>query len=171
MASVTPYGSNVNNTSVPSMDYSKKGMPDTKTYHGLTIVVDGNIIGRIQTWNPTARTRTITHKWELSRVTFGRPVDLVPGKADGYSVSMSRTEVWGQELEIVFGYGTVFSDLMDMTYPFSVQEQWWKGENLYRIWLYPSCWFSSITEEGPSADGDGIVNASGEIMHLPKIKI
>ena len=170
MASLTPYGTNSQNITTPSFDYSKPGMPSTKVYHGLTVVVDGNIIGRIQTWTPAGKTRTATHKWELSKSTFGRPVDLIPGRSEGYTISMQRVEVWDQEIEIVFGYGSTFSDLMDMTYPFQAQEQWFKGDDLYKVWVYPSCWFTSLQEEGPSADGDGIVMCSAEIMHLPRVR-
>ena len=168
MASISPYGTA--STQVPSPDYSKDGMYSSKTYHGLNIIVNGNIIGRIQSWAPGARTKTLTHKWELSANAFGRPVDLIPSKADGYTISISRIEVWEQELERVCGYGAVWLDLMDQNYPFVFSEQLIKNTELYRSWDYPSCWFSSYTEQGPTTDGDGAYVVDGEVMHMPRIK-
>ena len=168
MASLTLYGTP--KTQVPSMDFSRDGMFTSKTYHGLSLVIDGNVIGRIQNWSPAARTRTVTHKWELSANAFGRPVDLIPSKADGYNISIGRTEVWSQELEMVCGYGSVWRDLMEQNYPFVFTEQLYHGSDLYRSWDYPSCWFTSYSEEGATVDGDGAYVVTGEIAHMPRIR-
>jgi len=168
MASLTPYGTA--STQVPTMDFSKTGMFTSKTYHGLSILVDGNVIGRIQSWAPDARTRTAVHKWELSANAFGRPVDLIPSKADGYSISVGRIDVWEQELEIVCGYGTVWSDLIDQNYPFVFTEQLYHGADLYRSWDYPSCWFTSYAEQSSEAEGDGAYLITAQIMHMPRVR-
>jgi len=168
MASLSPFGTP--GTQVPSMDFSKNGMFTSKTYHGLSVIVNGNVIGRVQSWQPGARTRTVTHKWELSANAFGRPVDLIPSKAEGYTISMSRTEVWDAELERVCGWGTVWRDLIEQQYPFVFTEELYKGTELYRSWDYPSCWFTSYSDEGAQVDGDGAYTVTGEIAHMPRRK-
>lgn len=168
MASLTPFGTA--STVVPTMDYSKNGMFTSKTYHGLSILVDGKVIGRIQSWAPDARTRTAVHKWELSANAFGRPVDLIPSKADGYSISIGRIDVWEQELEIVCGYGAVWSDLIDQNYPFVFSEQLYHGSDLYRSWDYPSCWFTSYAEQSSEAEGDGAYLITAQVMHMPRVR-
>lgn len=168
MASSTPTGTSA--TQVPSMDFSKEGMFTSKTYHGLSILVGGNIIGRIQSWAPDARTRTAVHKWELSANAFGRPVDLIPSKADGYSISIGRIDVWGAELEMACGYGAMWSDLIDQNYPFVFTEQLNKGTQVYRSWHYPACWFTSYAEQSSEAEGDGAYLITAQIMHMPRIK-
>jgi hypothetical protein len=165
MASATPY------SVVPTMDLTKEGMFTSKTYHGLSILVGGNIIGRIQSWQVGARTRTVTHKWELSKDTFGRPVDLVPSKTDGYTISVSRIDVWNKELEIACGYDTVWSDLADQSYPFVFDERLYEGSELYRQWTYPSCWFTSYSEEAATSEGDAYYSISGEISYLPRTRV
>jgi len=173
MSGLSPYGTA--STQVPAFNYSKDGMFTSKTYHGLSILVNGNVIGRIQSWAPDARTRTAVHKWELSANAFGRPVDLIPSKADGYSISVGRIDVWEQELEVVCGYGegTAWTDLIDQNYPFVFSEQLWKGgwnTTLYRSWDYPSCWFTSYAEQSSEAEGDGAYLITAQIMHMPRIR-
>lgn len=168
MASLTPMGTT--DTQVPRMDYSKDGMFTSKTYHGLSILVGGQVVGRIQSWAPDARTRTATHKWELNADSFGRPVDLIPSKADGYSISVGRIDVWDAEIELACGYGAVWSDLIDQNYPFVFSEQLYRGNELYRSWDYPSCWFTSYAEQSSEAEGDGAYLITASVMHMPRIK-
>ena len=64
------------------------------SYHGAAIVVNNAIVGRIQSWHPEgAYNRDGEHVYELSNVTIGLPVDYVPGKSTGFTVSFARTEV------------------------------------------------------------------------------
>lgn len=173
----TPSGSRVQ-----GLDYQghEASLPRTKIYHGMSIAVEYNAntyrVGRIQSWAPQARTRQAVHKYELSSATFGRPIDLIPGRAEGYSISMSRLEVWGQEVEKVFGLvgdgKSLFRDLMDMRWPITLYEYLYRGaENdatLYTLWQYPSCWITSHGEAENSAEGDGVMQASIEFAHLPR---
>lgn len=164
MASATP---------VPTMYSSKEqsSVFTAKTYHGLNILVDSTVIGRIQSWNPSAHQRTVTHKWELSKANFGRPIDLVPSKSDGYSISMSRLDVWESELERVLGYGAVWSDLIDQNYPITLTEVLYRGaDSIYTSWDYPSCWFSNYQVSEYGAEGDGYVTVNADVAHLPRVK-
>jgi hypothetical protein len=154
-------------------------LPRTKIYHGMDIAVEYNSqtyrVGRLQSWAPQQRTRQAVHKYELSSSTFGRPVDLIPGRAEGYSISISRLEVWGQEIEKVFGLvgpGQLFRDLMDMRWPITLYEYLYRGDGdakLYTLWQYPSCWITSHGDAEASAEGDGIMTCNIEMAHLPRI--
>lgn len=151
-------------------------VPDVITYSGLTIAVGGQdgkpkAIGRIQSWQRDAMTRTITPKWELSKEANGRPIELVPGKADGYTITIERIELWEQEFEIALGYPLVFSDLMDMRWSVDLFEYKYRGNELYRLWKYPNCWINSLSEGQPSSEGDGIYIASAGFNFLPRIRI
>lgn len=172
----TPAGSRVNQM---DFDQHQSVLPRTKIYHGMDIAVECGSnryrVGRIQSWAPQARTRSAVHKYELSSATFGRPVDLIPGRAEGYSISMSRVEVWGQEVEKVFGLvdpTTLFRDLMDMRWPVTLFEYLYRGDGeakLYTLWEYPQAWITSYGESEFSAEGDGIVMTNLELMHLPRV--
>ena len=148
--------------------------PTTMVYHGMSIAVKtpgGNSveIGRVQSWNPQGMTRAVTHKREISKTDFGRPVDIIPGVADGYTVSMSRIEVWNNELELVLGYKEPWRDLMDQTFPVDFYEFLYKGNQLYRCWVYPNAWCQSYSRQDISADGDGIISVNADFAHMPKL--
>lgn len=164
MASVSPYTP----TPVKDFDFSRDGMFTAKTYHGLNICVNETVIGRVQTWGTGSRTRTVTPKWELSKENFGRPVELVPSKAEGYTLSIGRIEIWNNELEIALGYGAMWSDLIDQNYPITLSERLYKGTQLMRSWSYPACWFNSYSEEQITSEGDGYYQVTAEITHLPR---
>ena len=79
-------------------------LPLTKTYHGLTIVNNsGQIVGRIQTYLPKFAQRALAHVYELNAFTWGRPIDIVPGIESGRTLSVSRVEVWTDEIEVELG--------------------------------------------------------------------
>lgn len=162
MPDLAQFASNPHGVAVLPLDYGKKGMPTTKVYHGAGIIVNNAVVGRITSWQVNAYNRTLTHIREVSYATWGRPVDLVPGISDGYSISFDRVEVWDQELEKAFGYNATFDDLADQTYPFQIQEWLMKGSGTpYQIWTYEGCWFETRNESARSADGDGIIRIEG----------
>jgi hypothetical protein len=163
---------------VPGLDYQGHVgyVPDVITYAGLTIAVGGangtpQAIGRVQSWQRDAITRTQTMKWELSREAFGRPIEIIPGKADGYAISVERIELWSMEMEIALGYPAVFSDLMDMRWSVDLYEYKYRGNDLYRLWKYPNCWMSSLGEGQPSSEGDGIYIGTASFSYLPRIRM
>ena len=162
MPDVSPYGSNAYGVEVRPLDYTAPYAPTTKTYHGNTIVVNGKIIGRITSWNPQPYGREVTLVRELSNVTFGRPVDAVPGIATGFTIAFTRVEVWNQETEIAMGFESLWADLADQYKPFTIFEYLFRGKDLYRVWQYAGCWFSDRNEEALSAEGNTqyIVNAT-----------
>lgn len=173
MASPTPFATNTFSQQVNAgnghFDYTKQGTPTVMTYHGGSIVVNGNIIGRINSWQPAgAFNREGNHVYELNNNTWGLPVDFVPGKATGFNITFTRSEVWSQELEICLGYGNVFSNLTDQTFPFNAIEYLFKGNVVYRQWSYNGCWFMEKNYDAWTADGDGIIKVNCNMAYVAR---
>lgn len=167
----TPPGSPTPVADVKPIDYTHPHSPSVKTFHGLSIVVNGRIIGRIQSWQPKMYSRTGAHVWELSHLTFGRPVDYVPGKGENYSISASRVEMWNNEFELAIGFPSVWSDLLDQDKPFTINEYLLRGATIYRAWAYNGCWFSSRTESAAEAESNAPkVMAEAEINFVSRLR-
>lgn len=161
--------SNPFNVSVPVLDMSKAHAPTSQTYHGVALMVNGQIIGRIQNWQVSGvYQRTVTPVRELNYQTFGRVVDLVPGINEAYTATAQRVEVWNEEFEKACGYANVFTDLLDQTFPFSVQEIWKRGNKIYRISNYLGCWFTAKDHDAWSPDGDARVTVNATISFVSK---
>jgi len=171
MPNITPYGSNAFGVTTRPLNFNAPGAPTVKTYHGISIVVDGKIIGRVQSWNPQVYARNGTHVYELSNVTFGRAVDYVPSINTAYSISFTRTEVWDQELEIALGYPAVWNDLIDQDRPFTVDEYLYKGQNVYNRWSYVGCWFADKNLNPFEAEGDAKVMVSGTLNFVSRLRV
>lgn len=152
-----------------------------QTYHGVSLgagldgsdgLAGGSIapIGRVTSWNPQVYTRAAQHTYELSSLSFGKPVDITPATNTGYTVSMTRVEVWEKEAEVVFGLTSadeVFEDLMDQDRPFKVDEVLLRNTTLYRHWTYRGCWFTGLNANGFEADsGDVRIVRSGEFQFV-----
>lgn len=171
MPSPVPFGSNPHGVSVRPLDLSADNSPTTKTFHGVTIAVNGRLVGRVQSWQPSVYNREGTHIYELSNLTFGRPVDYVPGISTGYTVAATRTEVWDEELEIAFGYPSVWADLIDQNRPFNVQEYLYRGEDLYRVWLYTGCWFNDRNDGSFGAQEAPSIIANANLSFVSRIRV
>ena len=154
MASLTPYATNNHDVRTNPIDFDAPGSVTSKTYHGLTIVVAGKVIGRVESWQPQMFNRGGQHVHELNNFTFGRPVDYVPGVATNFTVQASRTEVWYQEFEVALGFPAVWADLIDQDRPFEVHEQLYRGKSLYRVWVYSGCWFQDKNEDQATSTSD-----------------
>jgi hypothetical protein len=168
MPSIAPFGENPFGVRVKPLDYTHPHAPATKTYHGLTIVVDGKIVGRIQNWTPNT-TRGGTHIRELSYATFGKPIDYVPGIAEGFTVTCQRVEVWDQELEIALGYPGVWADLTDQDRPFTSDEYWFKGRDVNRVWKYLGSWFQERNEDTYDSGGDAVVRTNPTMAFVTRL--
>jgi len=155
--SIDPFASNPYGVVVQDIDWADDQSPFAMTYHGLTIVSGGYIVGRITSWNPAELARENALVYELSYYTFGRPVDQVPGRATGYTVTGTSAEMWEKEIEKkMMGDPelAVFSDLMDQIRAFTVYEHWFQGIVPYRTWVYYGCWFTSKGEDAYTSEGD-----------------
>ena len=156
-----------------AIDENNAEAPTVQMYHGGSIVVNGNVVGRITAWQPAgAYNREGAHIYELNQKTWGLPVDYVPGRVTGFNITWTRNEVWGQELERTLGYApNVWNNLTDQTFPFQAKECLFRGSTAYRVWLYKGCWF---TEKNPvewSAEGDGIMNVSCNMAYVSRTKV
>jgi len=172
MPNPSPYAVNSFAVQTQAIDFSQPGSPTVQMYHGGAIVVNDAIIGRIQTWQPAgAFTREGSHVYELNSATWGLPVDYVPGRATGFNVTFTRSEVWFQELEIALGYPGVWSNLTDQTFPFTAQEYLYRGVNVYRQWTYFGCWFTEKVPNEFSAEGDGKITVSCGMAFVSRKKV
>ena len=165
---------------VKPLEYSGAGASEltTKTYHGLAIVVNNVTVGRISSYKVPTLARTITPVRELTPPgqaggSFGRVIEQVPGKSEdgSYTLTVARTEVWGKELEIAFGFAATFLDLCDQTRPFILEEQLFQGTQRKYTHRYSGCWFSELGNEDFTADGDAIVKATATIMFTSRVKL
>ena len=157
---------------VKPLDYSDTdNQLTTKVYHGVSIVSGTeNIVGRIQSWAPDSYTREGVHLYELADLSWGRPVEYVPGRSTGYTIAVTRAEVWNSEMERAFGVvganETLLSDLQDQVSPFIVKEFWLRGSDAYHIWVYRGCWFQSKNFDALASDGDGITRISATLAYV-----
>jgi len=169
MPDINPFGNNLHGVRVKPLDYTHQHTPSMKVYHGMSLAVNGSVVGRIQSFQPTnAYNRKVTPVYELSAYTWGQPVDAIPGGSEGlYTASITRGEVWNQELEITCGYTDVWETLSDQTRPFTLNEYWFKGKDVYQIWEYTGAWFTEKNfADAWEAEGEGKVNIAGTIGYV-----
>jgi len=158
---------------VSPLEYGGDDFLTTKTYHGVSITTKGNtsVIGRIQSWQPDSYTREGIHLYELADMSFGRPIEFIPGRATGFTIAITRAEVWEAEMELAFGDQIeLYDDLIDQTKPFSINEFWYRGSAVKLIWEYRGCWFTNKNLDAITADGDGITKISGTIAYVSRIR-
>lgn len=167
MPQLAPYATNVHGVQRAPLDYSAADQFNTMSYHGLSIAVNDNIIGRINSWNPQLGSLAAEHLYELNGKTAGLPVDLVPGNLSGMSISFTRNEVWGQETEQTFGE-PLWDDLGHQTKPHKVEEHLMKGQDPYRVWDYLGCLFTEKSPEGFTAQGNFVVSTSATLMYVTR---
>jgi hypothetical protein len=153
------------------IDYSSEYAPYSKTYHGITIAVDGNVVGRIQSWDTGgAWARGGEHVYELMDRTWGKPVDYVPGRWEGLSITASVAEMWDAEIEIQLGLSqdSQLNDLIEQTRPFTTHEFWFRSDRTYRIWVYKGCWLTDRNETAYAADGNARVIANFNFNYVAR---
>lgn len=154
---------------VQPLDFSQfEGTNHTQVYHGSTIKINNKVVGRIRSFNADgAFQRTITPVYELNKTTWGRPVENIPGQNTGYTLTITRAEVWDAEFErTIFDF--VFHDLGDQTFPFTIEEFLWKGSEIYYIITYSGCWFNTKNIETFEAGGEGIIVVNAGITYVSR---
>jgi len=157
------------NVVVPTLDFSHPHAPTTQSCHGVSIMVNGQIVGRLEDWAVSGvYQRTVTAVRELNWRTFGRVVDIVPSINAEYTATANRFEVWFEEAERALGYGKVFTDLLDQTFPVSAKEVWLRGKTPYRIMDYFGCWLAGKEITGINATGDAIIKTNLTIHFVSK---
>ena len=161
--------SNPFNVVVPTLDFSHPQAPTTQSCHGISIMANNQIVGRIEDWTVAGvYTRNLMAVRELNYRTFGRVIDIVPGINQEYTATASRFEVWFDEAEKAFGFAKVFTDLLDQTFPFAVKEVWLRGKTPYRISDYFGCWMAGKELTGMNATGDAIIKSNMTIHFVSK---
>jgi len=154
------------------IDFSAPDAPTSKTYHGITIVVEGNVLGRVQSWDTTgAYARGGEHVYELNNRTWGKPVDYVPGRWEGLTIAATVAELWDAEIEAQVGItkpGSQISDLIEQNRPFTAHEFWFRNSEAYRIWTYRGCWLTDRNEAGFTHDGNARVIANFNFSYVSR---
>jgi len=121
-------------------------------------------------------TTKVYHLYELAAISWGRPVEYVPGKATGFTIAVTRAEVWSAEMERAFFNSAkpattttgLYNDLIDQTKPFKVQEFWIRGDADYLVWTYNGCWFTNKNQDAITSDGDGVTRINATIAYVSK---
>lgn len=164
--------------SVLPIDYTDgNGSPTVKTYHGACIVVNNAVVGRIQSWEPENYTREGTHVYELNCNTWGHPVDYVPGKSTGFTIALSRLEVWNSEYEIAMNLiqdtNSAWASLAEQTAPWTIDEYLFKGKQTspYKQWKYTGCWLQNRNESAWTAEDDAKITVTSTIAYINRTKV
>ncbi len=159
-------------TQVEPLDYTNPQTPTIKTFHGITLVANGKVLGRIQNWNNAgAYTRQGAHVREINNRTFGRFVDYIPGVAEGYTIAASMAEVWGGELEIQTGGTRRYIDLISQTAPFEAQEFWFRGAGSpYEVWTYLGCWLTDANYNDFTVEGDLRILRNFQFAYVSRVR-
>jgi len=154
-----------------------------QTYHGIGFgfaptnvgeTSTGSVkpVGRITNWGAQVYTREVVHTYELAAISYGRPVGTSAGRNTGYTVSMTRMEVWKEETEVALGFasaGDCWTDLMDQDRPFQADEVLMRGAAPYRQWQYLGAWFTELNEsEYDSESGDPRRSRTGSFMYVQR---
>jgi len=156
------------------IDFDAVDAPTSKTYHGITLAVNGKVIGRVQGWNTTgAYARKGEHIYELSARTWGKPVDYVPGHWEGLTIVATVAEMWYKEIEAQLGIvdaGFRISDLIEQGAPFTAHEFWFRGRDAspYNIWVYRGCWLTDRNESDYTSTGNARVVANFNFSYVSR---
>lgn len=143
--------------------------PNTRTEssHGISIIARGEVVGMIQEWTPEPQTRAITHIYELNALTSGHPVATVPGNLAGFTITVTRYDLWTKRMEEVFGGDD--TDLLDglgnQVDPFLVKEMKNLPDGTTRTRVYTGCWFASLGRNYRSTDTK-LVMANGRLAFV-----
>lgn len=152
-----------------AIDVDAPFAPTTQTLHGYGIQVGGVYIGRLRSISPPDLDREFTHQYELHPKTFAQPVDGVPGRATNFELGYARAEVWNEEIERAFGESFSYNLLIDQRAPFTIDEVFMRGPSVYRVNRYAGCWFRSKSYGTFEAEGNGVIEVTGNIAFVNKI--
>jgi hypothetical protein len=114
--------------------------------------------------------RNGTHIFEVGSLSWGRPVDYAPGNGSNYTLTCSRTELWGNEIELAAGFATPWTDLVSQKDPFTITETLFQGAQPYRVWSYGICWFTERVEQAFEAEGTAIVIVNATIAFVSRLR-
>lgn len=137
--------------------------PFTKaiTQHVVSIRVNGQTVGYIQSWNAT-QTRGLMRVYELNAATSGRCVEVVPNNVEADSLDITRYDIYRRLMWRAFGFEASIVHLADHLRPFDVKEIWKTPQGDNYGTLYTGCWFSD-TGRNMAATGDRVIMATAKM--------
>ena len=142
----------------------------TATSHGIQIVAKGVVVGEIIKWTPATQTRGGTWVYELNYETSGVPVDFVPGNTTGYTINLTRYDLWSSKYEEVFGDASIEQALGQQYAPFDVRQYLKRPDGTKELWVYRSCWMTSVGRDY-GVDGDRIIKVQAVLSYVKKERI
>lgn len=169
-----PFARNPFGVVADPLDYSVEDRVTSKTYHGITVAVGGAVVGRIQSWDTGgAWARGGEHVYELSDLTWGKPVDYVPARWEGLTITATVAEMWDKEIDVQLGIKDAgqMNDLIEQTRPFTAHEFWFRGITEYRIWVYRGCWLTDRNETAYEATGNARVIANFNFNYVSRQQV
>ena len=139
----------------------------TATSHGISIRVDGNTIGMIQTWVP-AQTRPAVAVYELNAANTGKVLEQVPGNLGGLTITVTRFDLFKSRMESVWGFNMTM--LTDQVNPIEIREKMVHPDGVQEVDVYMGCWFTSLGRN-LGAQGDRIINVNAALAYTTKKRI
>jgi len=153
--------------------YPVKNPPHTlvKSSHGLQIKVNGRVIGSISRWTPAPIDRRFTQVYELNVLSSGHPIDNVPQNLGGYTITVTRADIWKEPFEKAFGGNIdLYEAIGRQDRPFEVYQYFYHPDGYVELIVWRGCWFSRVGRDY-SSTGDRIVLVNAELTFLRRDRI
>ena len=142
---------------------SSRPIPNTlsRTSHAVTISVDGQAIGMIQSWGPN-QARATAPVYEINSIGDGTMLERCPMVLSGTTINVTRVDLYKRPMEKAWGNYFDINLLTDQHNHIKIKEKWSNPDGSQMINMYEGCWFSSLGRV-LVADGDKIVRVNATI--------
>jgi len=142
---------------------------NTATSHAIKIKVEGQFIGRIQSWSPS-QSRAVQAAYEINSVTAGDVAENIPGVASGLTLQVTRYDLYEARMEQAWGEGFDLREMLcNQANPLRITEHWIKPSGEYTSYVYSGCWFTNMGRQ-MSVQGDRIISVNATIQYERKRK-
>lgn len=116
-----------------------------KSTHGIQIKVNGVTIGSIQDFTHGPIQRAMTTIYELNPLSSGHPIDVVPGNLSGFTLKVSRYDIYTEPFEKVFGGSTDIYEALGMqNRGIEIYRYWFHPNDYKEILVYRNCWLQQV---------------------------
>lgn len=139
----------------------------TATSHGISIRVNGQTLGMIQTWVPS-QNRPATAVYELNAANSGKVLEQVPGNLGGLTLTVTRYDLFKSRMESIWGFSMTM--LTDQVNPIEIREKFQHPDGTVEVDVYMGCWFTSLGRN-IGATGDRLINANAQLVYKDKKRI
>ena len=141
----------------------------TKNTHWVIIRVNGQTVGRIQSFAPK-QSREVTKVFELNRFSTGKAVDQVPGVVATDELTVEGFELWTKQFEVALGASDrPIEHMADQYAPFDIQEVWYQPDGSVKTRTYYGCFMRDANPDPLQGDGTKIYKKTANIAVLGRI--